>query len=143
MSRMTYAMGLAFALSVGAAAASSAQVAQRPADTQQQARRGGGGRGENMLLNGINLSATQKQQVEAVRAEQRKEMEANRARREQKGGGARTQRDTTGMGARRTEMGKRREQEFAKIRTILTPDQRVQFDRNVADMKARMAQRKR
>jgi hypothetical protein len=43
------------------------------------------------------------------------------------------------MGARRAEFAKRVEQRIAAVRNILTADQRVQFDKNVAEMKARRA----
>jgi Spy/CpxP family protein refolding chaperone len=139
MSKVSYALGLALAMSLGAVATSGAQTAQRPEGAQQQQgmRRGPGGRGEGMLLKGINLTETQKQQVKTLRESQRKEFEALRAKREQKGTVARAPRDTTGWGARRAEMGKRREQQVASLRNVLTPAQRVQFDKNVAEMQAR------
>ena len=45
------------------------------------------------------------------------------------------------MAQLRTQMEQRREQQFAAIRTMLTADQRKQFDANVAEMKQRQAQR--
>jgi Spy/CpxP family protein refolding chaperone len=90
-----------------------------------------------MLLKGINLTENQKAQVKTLRESQRKEFEALRGKREQNGAVARTPRDTTGWGARRAEMGKRREQQIASLRAILTPAQRVQLDKNVAEMQGR------
>jgi Spy/CpxP family protein refolding chaperone len=44
------------------------------------------------------------------------------------------------MAARRAEMEKRFEQRIAAVRGILTTEQRVQFDKNVAEMKAHRPQ---
>ena len=143
--------GLALALALGVAATASAQDQgrpQRPAGAQADGgfHRGGGrgGRGpEGMLLKGITLSADQKTRVAAIGERDRKEFEANRAKHE-KDGQARPERqrgDTAGFAARRAEMEKRRDQRVAELRTILTGDQRVQFDKNVAEMKQRFAQR--
>ena len=75
--------------------------------------------------------------------------EANRPQRAngqsgQQGAAARPRResgDTTGLGARRAEMAKRFEHRVAAIREILTPDERTQFDKNVAEAKANLQQR--
>lgn len=144
MKKLSYTLGLALAMSAAAFATSGAQAQQPRGDHQAQqgeARRGGRG-GEGFLLKGINLTENQKAQVKALREAQRKEFGAQREKREKNGNRdvARAQRDTTGWGARRAEMGKRREQEVAKLRSILTADQRVQFDKNVAEMKERRAQ---
>jgi hypothetical protein len=44
------------------------------------------------------------------------------------------------MAARRAEFAKRFEQHIAEVRGILTTDQRAQFDKNVAELKARRAE---
>lgn len=138
--------GLALTFTFGIAGVASAQGAgspDRPRDGQE-GRRGPGGRGGmEMLLNGITLSADQQAQVKALGDRQRAQMEAERSQ----GGStfdpraARERGDTAGMGAWRAQMEQRREQQISALRTILTPDQRVQFDKNVTDMKARMAER--
>ncbi|MEO7454827.1 MAG: hypothetical protein ABIY52_01100, partial [Gemmatimonadaceae bacterium] len=48
---------------------------------------------------------------------------------------------TARFAARRAEMEKRRDQRVAELRTVLSADQRVQFDKNVVAMKQRFAQR--
>ena len=47
------------------------------------------------------------------------------------------------MAARRAQMEQRFEQRIAAIRGILTADQRTQFDKNVAEMKAHRGQDRR
>lgn len=145
MKSSSFMTGLALALSLSVAGAASAQSAQRPArgvDAQSDSgfRRGGGrgGRGgpEGMLLRGITLSADQKARVEKLRADGRKEFEkqGERARPAAAQGQVR---DTAAMTARRAEMEKRREQRITSLRSILDSKQRTQFDKNVAEMKAR------
>jgi Spy/CpxP family protein refolding chaperone len=97
-----------------------------------------------MLLRGITLSADQQTRLREL-ADQRRQAQGERP---QGGWGAngqgqpqRERGDTTGMGARRAQMQQRREQHIAAIRSILTPDQQAQFDRNVADMKAHQGER--
>jgi hypothetical protein len=139
MKNASYKMGLALALSVFAVSNVSAQKAergQRQQNAQQQGdvRRGGRGGPQGLLLRGITLSADQKARLQTLRAEQRKEFEKSRPQGEAK---AKRQRpDSTVVAARRAEMEKRREQQFASLRSILTADQQVQFDKNVAELKA-------
>ena len=49
--------------------------------------------------------------------------------------------DTTGTGARRAKMEQQREAHIAAIRGLLDAQQRTQFDKNVAQMKARLSER--
>ena len=132
---------LALALTLGTAGVASAQGvgADRPRDTQQDGgRRGPGGRGgPEMLLRGITLSADQQAQVKALGDRQRQQGEAERGQRD----AARQRGDTTGMGARRAQMQQRREQSIAALRAVLNADQQVQFDKNVAEMKAHAPER--
>jgi hypothetical protein len=90
-----------------------------------------------MLLKGITLNADQKAKVTAIRERQRAQFSAQRktaqARPEHQRG------DTTGFGARRAEMEQRRTAQVTELRSILNADQRVQFDKNVAEMKSRVA----
>lgn len=141
----------AIALALTLAATAGAQSTDR--DNRQERPRGAqhdnvgrrGPRGpEGMLLRGITLSAEQKTRLADLRQRERAQFDANRPRRDDGPNGqdrsARPQRergDTTGMGARRAEMQKRFEQRIAAVRGILTADQRVQFDKNVAELKAR------
>ncbi len=133
---------LALALSLGAAGVATAQGvgADRPRDAQQDGRRGPGGRGEEMLLRGINLSADQQARIKSLSDQQRQQWEAERAQRGNVGA-QRERGDTTGMGARRAEMQQRRDQHIAALRAVLNADQQVQFDKNVAEMKAHAPER--
>jgi len=146
-------MGVALALTLGAAGVASAQSTdrpERPRSAQQDGgeRRGPGGPGgergrggpDAMLLRGITLSADQQAQVQSLRERQRAQMEAGRAQGAERRA-PRERGDTTGLGARRAEMEQRREQHAAALRSILTDEQRTQFDRNVAQMRERAAER--
>jgi Spy/CpxP family protein refolding chaperone len=88
--------------------------------------RGGrnGGPREEMLLRGITLSSDQQQRVDAIRARYRTQMETAR------------QSGSVDRAAMRDMM----EKQTAEIRAVLTADQQATFDRNVADMRARMEQ---
>jgi Spy/CpxP family protein refolding chaperone len=136
MRKISYIMGLALALSVGAAGVSAAQAPDRPRGENAGGRRGAP---DQLLLRGITLSADQQARVESLREEQRKEFEAERA---QRGNAGTFQRgDTTGMGARRAQNEARRDKTINALRDILDSQQRVQFDQNVAEMKAHAGER--
>ncbi len=156
MRKATFIPGLALALfgvaSVATAQGQNRQERPRGAQADSGFHRGPGGRGgrgpEGMLLRGITLTADQKTRIAAIGERERKAFEANRPKGEKGGQGrngqARPQRqrgDTAAFAARRAEMEKRREQHVAELRTVLTSEQRVQFDRNVAEMKQRFSQR--
>lgn len=149
--RKSILVGLGLALSVAGTA-----VAQQPQDGQR-ARRGGEqagrmeGRGvgpAGLLLKDITLTEGQRTQIAQLRKTQRQAMHANgeknNAQREQMRE-ARQRGDTAAVRraveARRVAMQQERDQHIAAIRNLLTAEQRVQFDKNVAEMKARMAQR--
>ena len=134
------------ALAFSAVAATTA-VAQQPARPDSPARaeqqgenRGPGQRGrgpEGFLLKGITLSAAQQAQLDSLHAQMRAQFEAGRGQREQGG----QQMSDADRQARRAQMEQRRDAMNARLRAILTPDQQKQFDKNVADMKARMQER--
>jgi Spy/CpxP family protein refolding chaperone len=137
----------AFALVVTLAASAGAQGVStdhpaRPQGTEQNGgfRRDRGGPG-GMLLKGITLSADQKQKLADLRTRDREAWQKdhpnarNGAERQRRQPG-----DTTGFAARRAEMEKRFDARIAEVRNILTSDQRVQFDKNVAEMKAHRAE---
>lgn len=155
MQKISVITVLALALTLGTSSVVIAQSGGRP-NTQRAGqqdstlRRGPNGRGgpNAMLLRGITLSASQQTRVQELRDSQRKQMEANRPQ-GQPGRGenpqarvARERGDTTSMGARRAQMGQRREQHIGALRSILNADQRVQFDKNVAEMKAHAGERR-
>ncbi|MEP6733337.1 MAG: Spy/CpxP family protein refolding chaperone [bacterium] len=147
MRKTSIIMGLALALSVGAAGAASAQSArperQRSARQDSTSHRGRGHGGEKFLLRGITLSAQQKTQIASLKESQRKQFgELRKQNKDSRSASGRQRGDTTGFGARRAEMQQHREQYAGSMRSILTNDQRAQFDKNVTEMKAKVEQRK-
>jgi hypothetical protein len=141
MRKTSIIMGLALALSLGAAGVASAQGAtraERPRAAQDSSFRRGRGGPNGMLLRGITLSAEQKTRVAELRASQRKQFDAMRDKAKENGS-ARQRGDTTGFGARRAQMTQRRDQNIAAMRSILNAQQRTQFDKNVAELKTRAA----
>lgn len=91
---------------------------------QMEGRRGRGGP-DGLLLKGITLTEGQRTQIAQLRKTQRDQFEGKRE-------------------ANKAEMGKLREaraQHLAAIRNVLTVEQRVQFERNVAELKTREAER--
>lgn len=150
MNNTSFVTGLALALSLGVAGIGGAQDTrpanqERAARQDSTARRGPArGRGDKMLLRGITLSANQKVALKALHEKQRKEFDAKRdtnKRGARPGGAQRQPRDTAAMQVRRAAMEQHREQRFAALRSMLTPQQRVQFDRNIAELKAGRPQR--
>ncbi|MFL5618964.1 MAG: Spy/CpxP family protein refolding chaperone [Gemmatimonadaceae bacterium] len=155
MTYRTLTTALALALTVAASAGAQStqgtdrgQRAERPRGAQQDSvgRRGRGGP-ERMLLRGITLTTDQQSKLADLQRRERAQFDANRPRRQDgangQNGAVRPQRergDTTGMAARRAEFEKGFEQRIAAVRNILTADQRVQFDKNVAELKARRAE---
>ena len=142
------ALALTLAATAGAQSTDRGQRAERPRGAQQDSvgRRGRGGP-ERMLLRGITLSADQQSKLAELQTRERAQFDANRPRRGEGPNGRnnadrprREPGDTTGMAARRAEMEKRFEQRIAAVRNILTADQRVQFDKNVTELKARRAE---
>jgi len=140
------ALVVTLAASAGAQGVSTDHPA-RPQGTEQQGgfRRGGRGGPEGMLLKGITLTADQKQKLADLRTREREAWQkdhpqgANR----QDGANARPRRepgDSAAWAARRAEMEKRFDARIAEVRNILTADQRTQFDKNVAEMKAHRAE---
>lgn len=131
-------------------ASAGVAVAQAPG-AQPGGRRGGPGRGgaammDQMLFKGITLSDAQKTQLQSMRDADRQKMEAERQQGGQRGGGdfqairqARQSGDTATanklMAEQRQKMEARRDEQYAKIRNLLTADQQKQFDANVAAMK--------
>jgi Spy/CpxP family protein refolding chaperone len=117
---------LGVALLVGGATLAQAQAG----GAQQQGERRGG---RNMELNGIELTDAQKVQLEAIQKKYQPEMMSIR--------------NDMMNGGDRAELMKKaadlREKSAKDIRAILTPDQQVVFDKNLAEQRARMQQRQR
>ena len=127
-------MAVAGALVLGSACAQKPATAQTTtpapqASTQQDGGqrmgRRGGDRGQ-MLLQGITLSADQQTQVQAIRERHRAEMQGLNPRENPDD---------------RAKMMQNVQAQVAEIRAVLTPDQQVQFDKNVAEMRQRMQDR--
>jgi Spy/CpxP family protein refolding chaperone len=142
--------GLGLALALGATAAAQQHPGHEGRGNQKQeagARRGRGGP-DGLLLKGIELTEGQRAQIAQLRKTQRDTMASRRdamkkefdAMRE-----ARQRGDTAAVRAQMAKLRQAREQErtrhVAAIRNILTAEQRVQFDKNVAELKQRAAER--
>ena len=139
------ALVVTLAASAGAQGVSTDRPA-RPQGTEQEGgfRRGRGGP-EGMLLKGITLTADQQQKLADLRTREREAWQKDHPRgaNGQNGADARQGRqpgDSAAWAARRAEMEKRFDARIAEVRNILTPEQRTQFDKNVAEMKAHRAE---
>jgi Spy/CpxP family protein refolding chaperone len=115
---------LGVALLAGTAAIAGAQAPA--AGAMQQ----GGGRGFNRTMNGIELTEAQKGKVAEINAKYQPELQA--IRESMQGGGDRAQAFT--------KMQAISDKRNPEIRAVLTPDQQVIFDKNLAEQKARMEQ---
>ena len=121
---------LAIALCAGMTSIASAQGQPEP---QGQGGRGGGGMG-GMLLKDITLTDAQKDQIKTIREKYLpQQMELRKAA--QATGSAPDE-------ATRTKMMDLQTKQAADIRALLTADQQAIFDKNMADMKARMEARR-
>ena len=117
---------LAAALCVGMTSVAAAQ------GTEPQ----GQGRGERMggmLLKDINLTDAQKAQVKTIRDKYVPQLQELRKASQATGGPPDE--------ATRTKMMDIQTKQTTEIRAILTADQQTTFDKNLAEMKARMANR--
>ncbi|MDB4884861.1 MAG: protein of unknown function Spy-related protein [Gemmatimonadetes bacterium] len=102
--------------------------ADRGPDANGRGGPGGAGQREDMALRGITLTSEQQQRVDAIRANYRTQMEQAR------------QQAGTDRAAMRQAMQPMMEKQQAEIRNVLTTEQQAQFDRNVAEMRARQQQ---
>lgn len=119
---------LAAALCVGMTSVAAAQ------GTEPQGQ--GQGRGERMgglLLKDITLTDAQKAQVKTIRDKYVPQLQELRKASQATGGPPDE--------ATRAKMMDIQNKQTAEIRAILTADQQVVFDKNLAEMKARMANR--
>jgi Spy/CpxP family protein refolding chaperone len=120
---------LAAALCVGMTAVASAQSTQ----PQQGQGEGRGRRMSEWLLKDINLTDAQKDQIKTIREKYvPQQMELRKSA------------QATGSvdDATRAKMADLQEKQAAEIRAVLTADQQTTFDKNVAAMKTRMAERR-
>lgn len=148
--RKNVLMGLGLAISLA-----SAVAAQQPSDSAHARHRGEGGemRGRGpggargLLFKDIKLTDAQKAQLKQLHETQKSQFEATRDARKKEWEqmrAAREKGDTVAaraiMDKNRQLMEQRRTQDLAAIRNILTADQRVQFDKNVAELQARVSE---
>jgi Spy/CpxP family protein refolding chaperone len=118
---------LAAALCVGMTAVASAQ------STQPQQGEGRGRRMSEWLLKDINLTDAQKDQIKTIREKYvPQQMELRKSA------------QATGSvdDATRAKMVDLQDKQAAEIRAVLTADQQATFDKNLAAMKTRMAERR-
>jgi Spy/CpxP family protein refolding chaperone len=121
---------LAAALCVGMTTVAAAQSTE----PQQGRGEGRGGRMSEWLLKDITLTDAQKDQIKTIREKYMpQQMELRKA--VQATGGPPDE-------ATRTKMMDLQQKQSDEIRAILTADQQTVFDKNVAAMKARMAERR-
>ena len=151
--RKSIIMGLGLALSLAGVAAAQQSGTEAPRHERGEGQRGGpGGRfgkgGQGLLLKDITLSDAQKAQLKQLHESQKTSMKANHEAMKKQFDEARAARqrgDTATaraiMERNRPAMEAARAQELAAIRNILTADQRMQFDKNVAELKQREAER--
>ena len=151
-------IGLGLAVSVASTAIAQDNGRDKGKDKQRGERgkdrgaqfegRGGRGGPDGLLLKGITLTEGQRTQIAQLRKTQREQLDTKRN--ESMGDltklrEAHARGDTAAIRVakeqRRAVMEQERQQNIAASRNILTADQRVQFDRNVAAMKAREAER--
>ena len=143
------ALGLAASLAGVAAAQQPSTEPPRREDHRGSGKfegRDGGPRG--LLFKDITLTDAQKTQLQTLRKAQRDKFEANRDQMKKQFEelrAARQRGDTVAVKAirerNRVALEQARTQEFAAIRNVLTPEQRVQFDKNVAELKQREQER--
>ena len=123
---------LAAALCVGITSVAAAQGTEPPHQGQGEARRGGGMGG--MLLKDITLTDAQKDQIKTIREKYLPQQMELRKQAQAVGGPPDE--------ATRTKIMDLQSKQAAEIRAILTADQQATFDKNVSEMKERMAARK-
>lgn len=124
MKKALRVVALGAALLIGGAALAQAQAG----GTQQQGERRGG---RNMELNGIELTDAQKVKLDEIQKKYQPELLS--LRNEMMNGGDRA--------ALMKKAGDLREKSAKDIRAILTPDQQVVFDKNLAEQRAKMQAR--
>jgi hypothetical protein len=122
---------LAAALCVGMTSVAAAQGTPPQGQGQGEMRRGGAMGGT--LLKDITLTDAQKDQVKTIREKYMPQlMEIRKA----------SQATGAPDEASRTKMMDLQNKQAAEIRAILTADQQVTFDKNLAEMKSRMEGRR-
>ncbi len=121
-SRITLVVAAMLGLSVAPA------IAQQPQGPPGGRGQGFAQRRMEMLLNGITLTPVQKTKIDSIQASYREKMPAMTP----------GQMPDSATRARRFEMMRQQDMD---IRAVLTTDQQAIWDKNVADMQARMPRR--
>ena len=148
------AVGLALSIA-GVASAQQGERGERPrrgaaGEMRDTTARRGGPRGgpDGFLLRGITLTEGQRAQIAQLNKTQRDAFEAKHESRRteiEQVRAARQRGDTAAVRAamqkNRQEMVQARAQHAAAIRNLLTAEQRVQFDKNVAELQQRESER--
>lgn len=114
------------ALLVGSASIATAQDPQPQG--QGQGRGMGGNRGMAMMMQGITLTAEQQVKMDSITAKAQRDRQAIMADQSIEGP------------ARRTKIMEMMTKQQDEIKAILTAEQKTVFEKNVADMQARMQQ---
>jgi Spy/CpxP family protein refolding chaperone len=128
--KVIHTVALAVALCAGMASVAAAQGQPEPQGQGTMRREGMGG----MLLKDITLTDAQKAQIKTIREKYMpQQMELRKAA--QAVGGPPD-------AATRSKMMDLQSKQSAEIRALLTADQQVVFDKNAAEMKARMEARR-
>ncbi len=150
--RKTHVVGIAIISLLTVGSVAQAQTAAPGAPQTRQQRNGRIERGRGRLLRGINLSAAEKARVKEIRGKYQTETKALReslrpAKQDMRA--AREKHDTVAMNAARVRTTADRQKldalmqrERAEIRSVLTPEQQIQFDANVKQLEERRAGRK-
>lgn len=109
------------------AVSTSACIAQQQPEAGAQGRRAGMG---GLILQGITLTEAQKTQQKAIREKYAPQMMQLRKTAQ-----------TTGTPIDQGKLAELRSAQLNELRAILTAEQQVIFDRNVAEMRSRSAER--
>lgn len=115
-------------LLVGSAEIATAQDPQPQPQGQGQAQARAGNRGMAMLLQGITLTAEQQVKMDSINARTQAQRQAYLADQSLDGP------------ARREKMMEMMNKQREEIKSVLTAEQKTVFEKNVADMQARMQQ---
>ena len=128
----------------------AATVAQAQTPAPQGQRGAMAHRGPHGMMDSLNLTNAQKEQIQAIHAKYRLRLEALRDSTRPNAQAARAARQAGDTAAARAAMARARaqgttvaalrQQEQAEVRAVLTADQRVKFDAKHAQMRERMAQ---
>lgn len=115
-------------LLVGSASIATAQDPQPQPQGQGQAQGRAGNRGMAMLLQGITLTAEQQVKMDSINARTQAQRQAYMADQSLDGP------------ARREKMMEMMNKQREEIKAVLTAEQKTVFEKNVAEMQARMQQ---